>query len=470
MRDSTAQHDGDRSSLRSRIGSLLRIRYRRHLLAVELAVTTLAVTATALASASAGGPEWPLSSSEAVAREAEPAAQGDPARAHTEASSLEEYLMTAYGLTADEADDRLRTQFEAQLLSDQLIVAWPQYYSGMWLEQAEGTLTIAVVPGAPSLFEEAIALSPVADSVVLTQADSSLRELEATADRLRADRGRLADMLGRTEVGFGVSVQSNVVEVYTSSFTAQQSRIVADYFGDDVRLVEGELKTADDGGDSCSRSACEPPLRGGILKRNDRTGGNSTFCCNMRSTVTGDWYIASHGHATSVGDEMSHNGRKVGYASGVTDNGRIDSARIRIFDNQRSFWDDYFGNPSRWFFGSTGAQQFRYVNRNPPGVVIGAAICRSGTTTGARCGQILQADANPFGSNNDYLLLTSACAAPGDSGGPYYTQNDGSGYRAGTIFGLHVTSQDAFCGGDDRSYAAHIYFQEQHHRLEVVVS
>ncbi|MGC4807518.1 S1 family peptidase [Micromonospora sp. DT233] len=59
--------------------------------------------------------------------------------------------------------------------------------------------------------------------------------------------------------------------------------------------------------------------------------------------------------------------------------------------------------------------------------VIGLAVCRSGSTTGVRCGTItgLNATVNYAEGSVAGLIRTNVCAEPGDSGGPLYVAATG---------------------------------------------
>ncbi|WP_246149440.1 S1 family peptidase [Nonomuraea turkmeniaca] len=64
---------------------------------------------------------------------------------------------------------------------------------------------------------------------------------------------------------------------------------------------------------------------------------------------------------------------------------------------------------------------------------VGASICRSGSTTGWRCGLIQQHNATvryPQGTVTG-LTRTSACAQPGDSGGSFISGNQAQGVTSG---------------------------------------
>ncbi|MCX4473518.1 S1 family peptidase [Micromonospora sp. NBC_01655] len=59
--------------------------------------------------------------------------------------------------------------------------------------------------------------------------------------------------------------------------------------------------------------------------------------------------------------------------------------------------------------------------------VVGMAVCRSGSTTGVRCGTItaLNATVNYAEGSVSGLIRTNICAEPGDSGGPLYVAATG---------------------------------------------
>ena len=63
---------------------------------------------------------------------------------------------------------------------------------------------------------------------------------------------------------------------------------------------------------------------------------------------------------------------------------------------------------------------------------IGQAVCRSGSTTGVRCGTVtaLNATVNYAEGSVSGLIRTNICAEPGDSGGPLYAAG------TGTILGI----------------------------------
>ncbi|MFJ6932399.1 alpha-lytic protease prodomain-containing protein [Streptomyces nigra] len=65
--------------------------------------------------------------------------------------------------------------------------------------------------------------------------------------------------------------------------------------------------------------------------------------------------------------------------------------------------------------------------------LVGASICRSGSTTGWHCGTIQQHDTSVRYSQGtvDGVTRTSVCAEPGDSGGPYLSGSQAQGVTSG---------------------------------------
>ncbi len=64
---------------------------------------------------------------------------------------------------------------------------------------------------------------------------------------------------------------------------------------------------------------------------------------------------------------------------------------------------------------------------------VGASICRSGSTTGWRCGVIRQHGASVTYAQGTVsgLTRTTACAEPGDSGGSFISGNQAQGMTSG---------------------------------------
>ncbi|MBP6748787.1 MAG: S1 family peptidase [Xanthomonadaceae bacterium] len=94
------------------------------------------------------------------------------------------------------------------------------------------------------------------------------------------------------------------------------------------------------------------------------------------------------------------------------------------------------------------------VIRGSTPAAINAVICRSGTTTGARCGNLLSTGGTVnYGNGNiTGLSFTSACGGRGDSGGSFATPE---GQAQGVLSGGELTSGNDNCS----SAAPRTFFQ-----------
>ncbi|MFC5063011.1 S1 family peptidase [Actinomycetospora atypica] len=102
------------------------------------------------------------------------------------------------------------------------------------------------------------------------------------------------------------------------------------------------------------------------------------------------------------------------------------------------------GDPSAWRPSGQVAGGPTVTGSTPSG--IGAPVCRSGSTSGYHCGEIQGLDATVnYGSGVvvSGLVRTSACAEPGDSGGPFV--DPGTAQAQGTLSG---GSGDCTSGGE----------------------
>ncbi|WP_431920427.1 S1 family peptidase [Nonomuraea jabiensis] len=89
------------------------------------------------------------------------------------------------------------------------------------------------------------------------------------------------------------------------------------------------------------------------------------------------------------------------------------------------------GNTAQpWVRGSGGAN---VIVRGSTQAAVGASICRSGSTTGWRCGTIQQHNATVRYAQGTVtgLTRTSACAEPGDSGGSFISGSQAQGVTSG---------------------------------------
>ncbi|MFG1673420.1 S1 family peptidase [Micromonospora sp. NPDC049282] len=163
-------------------------------------------------------------------------------------------------------------------------------------------------------------------------------------------------------------------------------------------------------------------------------GGRCSLGVNARSGST--WYFVTAGHCTNLGATW--------YA---------DSARTSVLGTRTgsSFPTNDYG-----VVRYTGRVAHPSAVYTWPGQVtisgagnayVGQAVCRSGATTGVRCGTVtgLNQTVNYAEGSVTGLIRTNICAEPGDSGGPLYVA------ATGTVIGV-LSGGSGNCASGGTSY------------------
>ncbi|MFI7250673.1 S1 family peptidase [Micromonospora chalcea] len=163
-------------------------------------------------------------------------------------------------------------------------------------------------------------------------------------------------------------------------------------------------------------------------------GGRCSLGANVRSGAT--WYFVTAGHCTRLAATW--------YA---------DSARTTVLGSRTgsSFPGNDYG-----VVRYTGTVAHPSAIHTYPGQVavtaagsayVGQAVCRSGATTGVRCGTVtgLNATVNYAEGSVTGLIRTNICAEPGDSGGPLYVA------ATGTVLGV-LSGGSGNCASGGTSY------------------
>ncbi|MEO3776467.1 S1 family peptidase [Micromonospora sp. B11E3] len=151
-------------------------------------------------------------------------------------------------------------------------------------------------------------------------------------------------------------------------------------------------------------------------------GGRCSLGANVRSGTT--YYFVTAGHCTSVGSTW--------YA---------DSAGATVLGTRTgsSFPGNDYGIVRYTSSVSHPSAVYTYpglLTVNSAGnAYVGQYVCRSGSTTGVRCGYVtaLNATVNYAEGTVYGLIRTNICAEPGDSGGPLY--NPATGQILGILSG-----------------------------------
>jgi streptogrisin B len=149
------------------------------------------------------------------------------------------------------------------------------------------------------------------------------------------------------------------------------------------------------------------------------SGGRCSLGANVRRGTT--YYFVTAGHCTSVGTTW--------YAN---------SAQTTVLGSRAgsSFPGNDYGLVRYTSLVAHPSAVYTYpglLTINGAGnAYVGQAVCRSGSTTGVRCGTVtaLNATVNYAEGSVSGLIRTNICAEPGDSGGPLYAAG------TGTILGI----------------------------------
>ncbi|GHJ49745.1 protease [Catellatospora sp. TT07R-123] len=375
------------------------------------------------------------------------------------------YLRTRYGVSAAEAQRRLALQETAGQLGDRLAARFPDQYAGLWLDQAAGgVLTVAsTVPGA---LTAELARTGDAAHVRVVRAEHSLRELTDAATRART-------ALGETD-GAAVAVDpvtNRVLVTANEQVPAGDPALAAALAAADaagtLRRVTGPVGVPK----SCNPLNCHtPPMRGGIrldVPRDDGTVGGCTTGYNLRSQVTGAYYVLTAGHCVNSDrhtrrDDTWHDylGQKIPVGiepADATLRGQLsenvagigsayDYAVLPYQPGAERTWSAALGLinsvrpvPSLNYWcpgGCAGSHDVQLTGLlKPSAVQVGWVVCASGAgytpkageqyvdsgagagyQPGTRCGEVTAVGT---------LISVRICARPGDSGGPLFTEADG---------------------------------------------
>ncbi|MEH0840798.1 S1 family peptidase [Micromonospora sp. CPCC 205711] len=298
-------------------------------------------------------------------------------------------------LTREQAAKRLASERRAAGTLGRLRTQLGDAYAGSWLSTDGGTLTVAVADPAQAARVRAAGAVP-------KQVDRGVDELDAVKTRLdSAGRQATPDI-----AGWYVDVTSNAVVVLARPGAEDAGRRFAAATGVPAGAVRVE-------------ASAETPRPLFDVRGGDAFFINNAGRCSVGFAVVGGFVTA--GHCGQPGDR-------------TTGANRVAQGTFKA----SSFPGD------DWAFVEVNAQW------TPQGVVndfnggtvpvngsaeapVGASICRSGSTTGTRCGVVQAKNATvnyPEGTVTG-LTRTNVCAEPGDSGGAWLSGDQAQGVTSG---------------------------------------
>jgi streptogrisin C len=303
------------------------------------------------------------------------------------------------GLTAAQARQRLTNEAEAGTRAGRLHNALGTRFAGAWVHgKTSAGLTVATTDKADVAAIEAGG----ADAKVVKVALADLRSVKTKLDKAAAaTKGR------QTPVRY-VDIRNNRVTVQATSRAAADALLKAARV-DRTRVA---VKVSKD----------QPRAL------YDITGGDAYYIndearCSVGFSVTkGEQQgFVSAGHCGSKGDTTT------GYNQ-VAQGTFQDS----VFPGHDYSWvatnDDWTATPHVKGEGGADVTVSGSVE-----ALVGASVCRSGSTTGWHCGTIEEHDTSvtyPEGTV-DGVTRTTVCAEPGDSGGPYVSGSQAQGVTSG---------------------------------------
>jgi streptogrisin C len=303
------------------------------------------------------------------------------------------------GLDGEEARTRLNRQQWAAKVTSTLRARTGGAYAGAWLAEDGTTLNVAVTDSA------------MADEVAATGARPKL--VEHSEQDLDAAKRRLDDNATRADrqlPGWYVDVADNTLVVLANPGETSRGRALAEDAGLDADAVTVRTTT----------SQPKPlfDVRGADPYFINVGGG--TARCSIGFSVEGGFVTAGHcgeEGATTTGFNQQAQGTVV--ASTFPGDADMGVVEVNGDWTPRPVVNDFDGNELP-VAGNTEAP-------------VGAAVCRSGSTTGTRCGVILAKNQTvnyPEGAVTG-LTRTDVCAEGGDSGGPWLAGDQAQGVTSG---------------------------------------
>ena len=300
------------------------------------------------------------------------------------------------GLTADQLRARLAIEADAPSIERRLQAELGSAYGGTWLAADGRTVVVGVTDPARADRVRAAGAHP--RTVARSLAD---------LDRTKAALDRRADAATPAVHSWYVDPATNSVVVRAGTPKAGTEFVraaggAAGGAADAVRVVP-------------SAQAYRPvyDVRGG-----DQYVINGNVLCSIGFSVAGGFVTA--GHCGGVGSTTSGSGVAQGTFRGSSFPGN-DYAWVQVNANwtPRPVVNNYNGGTAN-VAGSREA-------------AVGSSVCRSGRTTGWRCGTITAKNVtvNYSGSLVYGLVSSSACAQPGDSGGSFLAGDQAQGVTSG---------------------------------------
>lgn len=323
-----------------------------------------------------------------------------------------------FRLSADQVRERVADEAAAGRAATLIRGRVGDRVAGMWFDASTGRLNAAVSGAADAAL--------VRDAgAVARQARYSPAELAATARTVSREVG--AGVPG--VVAWGPDVRNNRIDI-TVNRTARNAS--TDAFVARVGALGGIVHVTE---------TSDSPRQQADVAGGEKWVPGSESPCSIGFSATritgGSKTFLTAGHCTNDVNQPSYG--KDGTRMGTSNKDGQSSVNgpagdFGLVDVDQSGWNlapTVAGDASHAAITVTGSAD----------AVVGTAICRSGQTTGMRCGEVTKVDQTVDYGNVTIngLSYSNACSAGGDSGGSYVTATGGK------AAGLHSGGGSATC-------------------------
>ena len=307
-----------------------------------------------------------------------------------------EAMQRDLGLSADGVQAQLDADADAGRIEGELSSSLGEAYAGTWLPKGSTTPSVGTTDPAQAGLIAASGAEPVLVGRSLNELDQVKAALDAkTAEAANPVRSWYVDPTSNTVVVESQDAAAAAELIRSSGADASAIRTVAVNAGYEPKDV----------------------TRGGDEFRRNVSGGY--VLCSIGFAVDGGFVTAGHCGANGQ-NVQGFNGAELGTYRGSSFPGN-DYAWVQTNGN----WDvqanvNMYNGSAALVSGSDEA-------------AVGASICRSGRTTGWRCGNVRAKNVTVNYSDGPVygMTTTSACVEGGDSGGSFISGNQAQGVTSG---------------------------------------
>jgi streptogrisin C len=309
--------------------------------------------------------------------------------------SMLEGMQRDLGITAEQATARIANESQASAREGKVKAMLGDAFAGSWVTGPTSDTQIVAITDAS---KASAVLAAGAQPKIVSRSLSSLTAVKDALDKVAAPASTSA---------WYVDLQSNSV-VVQSSQPAEAEAFVAASGADKavVRVVQ-----------SNEQPQTYYDVRGGDAYYINNSARCSVGFSVRRGTTNG---FVTAGHCATVGSSITgYNNVAMGTFQGHSFPGN-DYAWAAV----NSSW-----TPRPWVKGSSG----NVTVTGSAVAVVGASICRSGSTTGWHCGTVQQLNTSVRYSQGtvNQVTRTNVCAEPGDSGGSFISGSQAQGVTSG---------------------------------------